>query len=205
MNRYFTADTHIGHTNKDNSRSIITFGRSQFATVPEHDEYIAERINSRVERQDELYILGDVAWNADAANKFRARVNCKHIHVLLGNHDSKGLLTRVFGTCPDVITLKGFGKNNEIAFMSHYPHAFWPSSHYGAYHLYGHMHTQRERWLDEHLGQGRRSIDVGADNAKLLLGDYVPFSQDELLQILGERAGHDDLQFYRDLDKERTS
>jgi hypothetical protein len=39
---------------------------------------------------------------------------------------------------------------------------------------------------------------VGVDNAKHLLGEYRPFSEDEVMEILLKRPGHDDLQFYKD-------
>jgi hypothetical protein len=59
------------------------------------------------------------------------------------------------------------------------------------------MHRQREATLDVAF-PGRRSMDVGVDNAKHLLGEYRPFSEDEVLEILLKRPGHDILSFYKE-------
>jgi hypothetical protein len=46
--------------------------------------------------------------------------------------------------------------DHERIFVSHYPHAYWPRSHKGCLHVYGHVHAEREATLDAAL-PGRRS------------------------------------------------
>lgn len=87
---------------------------------------------------------------------------------------------------------------------SHYPHAFWPNSHNGAGHIYGHTHSHREITLDLAL-PGRRSMDIGVDYAKKLLGDYRPFELDYIANLLVTTPGHDPVQFYWNLDNDKTS
>lgn len=72
--------------------------------------------------------------------------------------------------------------------LSHYVQAVWNQSHRGAWMLYGHSHASAESWLDAAM-PGRRSIDVGVDNAYRVLGEYRPFSFDELNEILSGRPG----------------
>jgi len=180
--RFFTADTHFGH------KLVLTkMLRGGFATIEEHDKLIADNINAIVDVRDELYILGDFAWARHAYS--RIRIKCKTVRTVLGNHDRRGQMEKVFGECPDTRILRNFGLTGLTVFLSHYPHAFWPSSHHGNYHLYGHMHNQEEELLTK-LWPQRRSLDVGVDSAKALLGSYRPFSEDEIIKILKHREGH---------------
>lgn len=187
--RFYTADTHFGH------KLVLTkMLRGGFVTIEDHDRMIADNINAVVGAKDELYILGDFAW---ARHEYsRQRIQCRQVFALLGNHDTRGKLEKIFGSCPDTMTRRDFGGTKLPVFMSHYPHAFWPSSHHGAFHLYGHMHNQEEVFLDRALVGSwathveRRSMDVGVDSAKALLGEYRPFSEDEIMRILGNREGH---------------
>ena len=57
----------------------------------------------------------------------------------------------------------------------------WNKSHHGAYHLYGHSHDSME---DKEWG---KSMDVGVDSAFRILGEYRPFSFDEIKGILDKR------------------
>ncbi len=61
-------------------------------------------------------------------------------------------------------------------------------SHHGAIHLYGHSHSSAEEGLDKKF-PGRRSMDVGIDNAYRLLGEYRPFSWDEIKHRLLSKQG----------------
>lgn len=188
--RFFTADTHFGH-----QMVIKAMGRGngRWADIADHDTHLIEQINATVGKTDELYILGDVAWSS--LHQIRPRIECRYVKVVLGNHDRKGQMVQVFGEAPDTRYLKSIGDRGMGLFMSHYPHAFWPASHYGSYHIYGHMHAQREQTLDSWM-PARRSMDVGVDNAGRLLGEFRPFTEGEILHFM-DRAGHDPLSFYR--------
>ncbi len=59
----------------------------------------------------------------------------------------------------------------------------------------------REETLDNIYPQ-RRSMDVGLDNAVKVLGEYRPFSEQEIWDILSVRYGHDRVSFYREYQKE---
>lgn len=195
MARFFTSDTHFQHN------MVITAmkrGKGRWSNIDDHDKELIDNINRLVGVKDELYILGDFAWVHP--RKIRPRIHCRHIKVVLGNHDKWGHLREVFGEAPDTRMIKSIGDRGMSLFMSHYPHAFWPQSHYGSYHIYGHMHAQREATLDRWMPD-RRSMDVGVDNAARLLGEHRPFTEGEILHFM-DRAGHDPLSFYRS-DEER--
>lgn len=49
-------------------------------------------------------------------------------------------------------------------------------------------------------------MDVGVDTAILRYGEPIPYSEEDIIQILGERTGHDPVQWYRDkLDRDKVS
>ncbi len=186
--KFFTADTHFNH---ENVLKCSPRGRL-FSCGTEHDLAIIEGINSTVGEKDELYILGDVAWTAETS--WVSKIRCKYIHHIIGNHD-RTTYGRLFVSTSDVREIK-LGEHK--CFLSHYPHAYWPASHHGSLHLYGHCHSQREATLDLAF-PGRRSMDVGVDNALIHLGALVPFNETQILDILLARPGHDMREFYDNL------
>jgi calcineurin-like phosphoesterase family protein len=187
MTTFFTADLHLDHEN------ILKITDRPFTSVLDHDEHVLENINRLVGRTDRLFVLGDVAWHS--IGNHIDRIVCKDIHLVWGNHD-RANFGKKFKTAEDVAEIKIGAKPNEHkVWLSHYAHAYWPCSHRGSFHLYGHTHRQREETLDT-LFPGRRSMDVGVDNARHLLGEMRPFSEHEIIEILGSRPGHDQIEFY---------
>lgn len=194
MATYFTADWHIQH------EGVLTMCNRPFASIDEHDDYLAAGVNRTIKnpKTDRLFVLGDAGWRG--IEGFLSRVECKNIHLIWGNHDRAGF-AKFVKSAEDVAEIK---LGDVKVFLSHYPHAFWPSSHYGSLHLYGHMHGEREDYLDT-LWPDRRSMDVGVDVAKRLLGDYIPFHEDFILSRLLARPGHDPVEWYREREKQRNA
>lgn len=62
--------------------------------------------------------------------------------------------------------------------MNHYPYLSWHHISKGVIMLHGHEHGN----LD-HLNTDVRRMDVGIDSAKKLLGEYRPFSLEEIITI----------------------
>lgn len=191
MKTYFTADLHLGH------ERIVEMSRPWLSSIEQHDDLILDAINSIVQLNDRLYILGDFCWRGEES--YAAKIRCKNKHLIFGNHD-KAKAGLYFKTAEDVAEIK-LGEHK--VFLSHYPHAFWPSSHYGSLHLYGHLHDEREETLDQAF-PGRRSMDVGVNTAYRLLGCMRPFSQDEILDLLLARPGHDPVEWYRERETRRN-
>lgn len=191
MITHFTADLHLEH------EGIIKMACRPFRDIDAHNRYMISQINKYVSQNHRLIIAGDLAWRG--WNDWRPRINCKNVHIVWGNHDRPNF-AKTATTAADHALVK-ISLDVDV-FVSHYPNAYWPKSHYGSYHVYGHVHADREATLDVAF-PGRRSIDVGLDNARRLLGKYRPFSEFDLHSILGRRPGHDDLNFYRQLQEER--
>ena len=72
QNIYFTSDHHFGHTN------ILKYSNRPFNSVEEMDEELIKRWNSKVQPNDIVYHLGDVAMtkNPEGIGDILNRLNC---------------------------------------------------------------------------------------------------------------------------------
>jgi len=193
--KWFMGDPHFDH------EQVINMCNRPFKTVAEMNDCLISETNSFVDRKDELYIVGDFCWHRPAY--FRQAIRCKNVHLIWGNHDRPNYAT-YFKTARDTAMVKFCSTSNDpdtgkriLCHLSHYPHAFWPASHYGSLHLYGHLHRQREAWLDIALGSDRRSMDCGVDYIHHLTGRFRPISEFEVAGMLLKRKGHDHVAFYK--------
>lgn len=180
--KWFIADTHFNCPGLAEHRG--------FKSPDEHDDFVLNAINTHVKRPDMLYIIGDFAKND--ANKYRSRIRCGNVVLIWGNHDRNSFAS-VFPSNYRHHTMKL--TSGESVFLSHYPTAYWNKSHYGSFHLYGHCHGMREASLDA-LFPGRRSMDVGYEPLRDRFGQYRPINEEEVVEILGVRPGHDPVEWY---------
>lgn len=214
---WFTADTHFGHrriplyakrrfclTEEENALLDQAWrdggdqplrGRDAWqpslAAIERMDRYLIDRINEVVQPEDVLWHLGDFCFGPSGpamlacAQAYRDRIRCRTVHFTWGNHDDRRIAP-LFNSHHERYELLW---NGQLIVLSHYAHAVWNKSHRGAWMLYGHSHASAESWLDAHM-PGRRSIDVGVDNAYRVLGESRPFSFDELHDLLNARPGY---------------
>ena len=80
---FFTSDLHFGHIN------AIKFSKRQFSDIEEMNEGLINNINETVMKEDELWILGDFAYqiNMEEARSLREKIVCRNVHLICGNHD----------------------------------------------------------------------------------------------------------------------
>lgn len=192
---YVSADWHCNH------RRILQYCNRPFSTIKEHDDAIISNINKRVKADDALYFLGDLLFERQnypkALENLLERLECRNIYWCLGNHDPKeydigdmlayirpGLSKKI----QSVFSYNEIYLNNKLFVMCHYAMAIWNKSHYGSYMIYGHSHSTAETNLDR-LFPGRRSMDVGIDNAYKIFGEYRPFSINEVISLLDKKHG----------------
>jgi calcineurin-like phosphoesterase family protein len=212
MKVWFTADTHFSHRriplytkrkfclNKDEQKKLDLIwmlngpNSSRWApsweSISKMDEYLINKINEYVKKDDILYHLGDFCFvpknfEDKYVEKHINRINCKNICLLWGNHDDKKI-SKFFKECYERYELKY--KNKHVV-LSHYAQAVWNKAHSGSWMLYGHSHSTAENWLDEMM-PGRFSLDVGVDNIYKLFGEYRPICFDEILKIFSNRKGN---------------
>lgn len=207
---WVTSDTHFSHSNISGfNESKWKSGYRDFENTHEMNKILISGINNNVKEDDILYHLGDFSFGGkDKIWEFRKRLNVKTIHLIYGNHDNhikdNKVLPNVIGeegntllfnreelnhdhirevkaqelftSCNDVLTVK-HGKHT--FFLSHYSHRCWLGSHKGIIHLWGHSHNSLPMW--------GKSMDVGIDVAKAMLGEYRPFSIEEIISIMDKR------------------
>ncbi|MHC4703104.1 MAG: hypothetical protein ACYTFQ_21265 [Planctomycetota bacterium] len=203
MKRYFTADLHLGCAYKLIRGMLRRYPGTNvlFKSTEDHDHHLIGAINCTVKPEDELHILGDFA---ELPGKYRAMIKCKHVFLTRGNHDPVMKSRNVFGDIPWMRIVKLRGEEGSLkCVLSHAPQLFWIGSHRGWGHLYGHVHGQREAWMDIHLGRERRSLDVGVDHVREEFGDYFPLDEHELYAMLTSRQGHDNPLYYDEYQEAR--
>lgn len=152
---YFTSDTHFGH------RRIIEHCKRPFDHIHIMDQVILDRINETVGTDDTLYILGDFTFRGGIPSEYRYRINCKDVHLILGNHDKRSLYDADKHGFNTVQEVKEIIYCNQRIYLSHYPHRTWPGSHKGSWMLYGHVHSKLDA---EDKESSRKTLDVGVDN-----------------------------------------
>jgi calcineurin-like phosphoesterase family protein len=181
---YFTSDTHYNHSNIIKSISKwedLDTAREGFDSIDKMNETIINNINEIVEPNDVLFHLGDVAFGKNAVIEFRNRINCKTIHLILGNHDKEidkqQSLKSLFSGVYRLLDVK---IDDQDIVLCHYAMRTFKKSHHGAIHLYGHSHGQIENT--------DKSMDVGLDNNK-----FYPFAYSEILELLPTFKKHSEI------------
>jgi calcineurin-like phosphoesterase family protein len=165
MQIWLTSDTHFNHYRMVEERG--------FASVEEMNANLIDNINTKVDKRDYLYHLGDFALCPKKyIPSLRERIRCKTIHLIKGNHDRVKDLQGLFISIRDVHELRW---NNIVVWLSHFAHRTWGKSHYGAIHAYGHSHGNL-------ADDGSRSMDVGVDT-----NDFKPYNLNEVVERLASR------------------
>lgn len=110
--------------------------------ITRHENTIIGNINETIGRDDELWILGDLSYRCTVEHTLDClrRINCRHLHLIIGNHDrnfrlrsNDALYEDVFETIDDyreidmeLPVLDGSGKPTaatarQTIGMSHFP------------------------------------------------------------------------------------
>jgi len=175
--KWFTADLHLG---------CACFGNRAEHFPTGWDDFILGQLERYVAKGDTLYILGDLCMGNPSGWIRRLP---RGSWLIKGNHDaSDGCLRDLFGSrFRHTYMVKVSGTPT---WLSHYSHVSWPSSHRGSYHLYGHNHGEKELKFNRMM-PGRRSMDVCPDNAFHRLGEWRPFSEDDIDHRLKSQLGHE--------------
>lgn len=169
--KYFTSDLHFGHKN------IIKYEGRPFGSVAEMDEALIQKWNSKVKKEDEVYILGDFGFvNGERANELLDRLNGRK-YLIKGNHDYSFLKDKNFDKTK-FEWIKDYACINDcgtILCMFHFPIAVWDRQHHGAIHLYGHVHSNKD---------GHHPLLFKLDNAYNVGCDVHNFEPVTLKEIL---------------------
>lgn len=170
MTIFFTADNHFGHNN------IISYEKRPFENAHEMDEVMIKRWNEVVKAKDHVYHLGDVSLrNPKNTEIILNRLNGK-IYLIKGNHDKsacKPECAKRFEWVKDYYYLH-LPDKNKIALM-HYCMRVWDRKHHGAWHLFGHSHSNLKEV------EGEFALNVGVD-----CWDFYPVSLEQIKERMDE-------------------
>lgn len=175
---YFTADLHFGHNN------IIAHCNRPFQSVDHMDSVLISNWNRKVNKNDEVYILGDFTMEgADAAHRYFSALNGKK-YLIRGNHDK--FAEHFSAYADDVIWIKDYHvlRYQRMKYiLFHYPILEWESYGKGSIHLYGHIHNNVKS-IERAKALGYNAYNVGVD-----VNGYEPVSAVEILKIIEKQGG----------------
>lgn len=176
MNTFFTSDLHFGHKN------ILKFSGRPYSSVEEMDYSLVDNWNSVVGKLDFVYLLGDVSFHNNARTVELLRQLNGRVVLVKGNHDSlNAAIKDQYIEIHNYLerTLFSTSGTRYSVTMCHFPMRIWNKAQHGAWNLHGHSHNT--------MVPVGKQLDVGVDSAAVLLGEYRPFSIDEVAAIMNER------------------
>lgn len=170
MNLYIS-DMHLGHSN------VINFDKRPFLDRDEMDRVLIQLWNGRVQKDDDVYILGDFCYRSDKTADWYLRQLKGHKHLVIGNHDRCTLENEkamsYFETVDKMMHVTDGDK--EIC-LCHYPIADWYKARRGSWHIHGHIHKDRGPVYELMSTYGN------ALNAGCMINNYTPASINELIR-----------------------
>ncbi len=176
-NIYITSDTHFQHTNICGPKlSKWNTGYRNFDSLESMEDYIVDKFNTKVGKDDILIHNGDVCMGQANIHwpRIRQRINCRNIILCLGNHDDKITKNRLEHTFSSVQQRYEFRYKGTLIVCEHYPITIWNEIGRGAIMLYGHVHGN-------FVAEGK-SMDVGVDT-----NDCTPYHIDEIMERMQDR------------------
>lgn len=200
--RYYISDLHFFHAGLNERMD-----KRGFASAEAMNEYMIDKWNARIRKNDEVVILGDFSLgNVEETNELLARLKGK-LYLIEGNHD-RYLHKKEFNT-GRFVWIKPYAEvhdNNRKVILSHYP-IFCYNGQYQldkkgnprTYMLYGHVHDSYDEYLlNQFIKETRASvrsiqgreepsvIPCHMINCFCMFSDYVPLTLDEWI-ILDEK------------------
>ena len=192
---WFTSDTHFDHKNICSATTNWVEAENltrKFSSLDQMNDELVTSINNKVGQDDILFHLGDWSFNGfENIRKFRERINCKNVHLILGNHDhhierNKDNIQSIFSSVSQYLDLevkwrpyhsKLVADSYTRFVLFHYPIASWNGMSDGVIHLHGHVHLSPQ----QRVANGK-AMDVGVDG-----NNMEPISMDEVLKIMSKQ------------------
>jgi len=171
---FFTSDQHFLHKN------ILTYcPNRQFETIEEHDKHIFDVWNTKINKNDFVFMLGDVALCSNIQKICDLLISLNGDKFLIvGNHDFKRLKYISFRNIFKFISYENhtiyvtFNNKRTSILLNHYPIYDFITN----FHLHGHQHkpyTKQKHFL-------KNMMDIGVDSRE----DMAPWEKNELLTYI---------------------
>lgn len=128
----------IGCTHLDDPGIL---GYREYATVAEMNAAIVERWNSKITKDDFVYVLGDFA--SKRVDYWQKKLNGTKL-LVKGNHDPVGVYRAGFVEVVEskqlILPAMDETSDPDMVWLSHFPFASWPEKARGCFHLHAHSH-----------------------------------------------------------------
>ena len=166
---YYISDLHLGHEN------IIRLCNRPYKTLDEMQADIITKWNTKIKKDDTVYILGDMFFkqkNNQYVIQTLNKLNGNKI-LIKGNHDQfLNVIGNVYFYFQKVTDYMKIQDNGRQVILFHYPIEEWDGFFRGSYHLYGHVHNN-----SKDLDSISRRYNVGVD-----VNNFYPMTLDELIE-----------------------
>lgn len=192
--RYYIADLHFFHEAMNDRMD-----HRGFADVEEMNEYMINKWNQKVRKNDEVVIIGDLSWgNAEETSMLLRRLNGK-LYLIQGNHDR--FVSKTTMDLRRFVWVKPYEElydNKRKVILCHYPimcyngqYRLDENGNPRTYMLYGHVHdTQDQRLIEQFQEITRATVTTDAQgnerhipcnmiNCFCKYSDYEPLTLDE--------------------------
>lgn len=202
--RYYIADTHFFHGNLNTKMDC-----RGFENVEAMNQYMLERWNKKVRKNDEVIILGDLSWGkAEETNELLEKLHGR-LYLIQGNHD-RYLKDKAYNASRFewIKPYEELQDNKRKVVLCHYPIMCYNGQYRvdelgnpKTYMLYGHVHdTQDQRLLEQFQEITRNANSVNSDGVKrnipcnmincfCMYSDYTPLTLDEWIECDKKRRG----------------
>ncbi len=177
----YIADMHFDHAD------IIPYDDRPFDSADRMNQVMIERWNQVVGPDDLTWILGDFCsgpaerW-AEILDQLAGRKA-----LILGNHDPVESARKMADRLEDIADYREIEDKGRKVILCHYPILSFRDHYFGAYHLYGHVHSSYEWNITKNAKRLMRELYVRDDilrmantGAMLPYMDYTPRTLDEL-------------------------
>lgn len=200
-NIWITSDSHYNHAgicrgtthwrklDADGNKIIPLEAVRDFNSLEEMNELMIQNINDNVKENDILFHMGDWSFGGfESILEFRYRINCKTIHLILGNHDhhiesNKDNVRSYFASVNhyNEVTIPHKSGNIKLI-LCHYPIISWNNMRRNSYMIHGHQHLRD----DARFGNGKR-MDVGMCGSP----EFRPYHLDEIVDLLKDKESYE--------------
>lgn len=137
-NIFFTSDLHIGHAN------IMKYEGRPFADVNEMNEFILNRWNAVVKKDDIVFILGDIMFGGtEVFESVFPKLNGRKF-LIYGNHDYKNMKEKYKEYFEEVHNKMYISIDGQAIILNHEPLLCFGGQYTNrVWQLFGHVHTNK--------------------------------------------------------------
>lgn len=168
---YYISDMHIGHKN------ALKFDGRPFQSVEEMNETLIVNWNRKVTDEDDVWVLGDFCYRSEKDPALYLKQLKGKKHLIIGNHDKVTVnSSSALSYFESVERLQHIKDREYNVIVCHFPLADWNAKHRGSYHIYGHIHNNKDE-VYEFMKRQERALNAGC-----MINNYEPVTIEELIE-----------------------